>query len=293
MVKKITNIAVSSTAETLELEWGNILSRKVKLLQNSDWSQLSDVNLDDSKRQEWREWRAKLRRVKRVNNLEPVQALELINTLEKSIPKHNIIVEITQPPISSKEDFENNITPQTKNVEKVFIEKQPIIIREELDDDKYRRNFYKIFDEDHTQLQSFLKNVINKIPNISIKDNDTLDILKEKTLTYLTLQQKYLLELKINVLPSIHIINEKYEQALEYLTVSSPKLENYPLIELHTQLKNISGNDVALSFLQEKKIMNQTLVDSEKFLLYNQFRISSCDDIASLKELIIEIKNGY
>lgn len=291
MVKKITNIAVSSTAETLELEWGSILSRKAKLLQNSDWSQLSDVNLDDSKRQEWKEWRAKLRRIKRVNNLEPIQATELINILEKSIPKHNIIVEVTEPSINSNKEFENNIP--TKNVEKVFIEKQPIIIREELDDDKYRRNFYKMFAQDHTQLQSFLKDVINKVPHIFIRDNDTLDILKEKTLTYLTLQQKYILESKINSLPSIHIINEKYEQALEYLTVNSPKLENYPLIELHTQIKNISGNDAALSFLQEKKIMNQTLVDSEKFLLYNQFRISSCDDIASLKELIIEIKNGY
>jgi len=291
MAQKITNLAVSSTAESLDLEWGAILSKKIKLLQSSDWTQLNDVNLDPQVREAWKTWRSKLRRIKRRNNLECSQAKELISTLERSMPKDNDIIEtIEQPSIKETPEIEQ---VNKTNLEKVYIEKQSIIIKEEIDDDKFRQNFYKIFGEDHTQLYLFLKDIINKIPNVTIKDTDSLDMVKEKTLTYLILQQKYLLDKKINLLPPIDIINEKYEQALEFLTTNSPILENYPLIELHTQLRNMTGQEVALSFLSEKKIMNQNLLDSEKFLLYNQVRINACDDITSLKELIIEIKNGY
>lgn len=62
-VKKIKNLKTTPTEEKLFNSWNEIKSFKNRLLQNSDWINMPDNELEDSIVRLWVEWRKKVRRV--------------------------------------------------------------------------------------------------------------------------------------------------------------------------------------------------------------------------------------
>lgn len=309
MVAKIKNISVANTPEKINLDWSAVISRKAKLLTSSDWTQLSDVYLAPDVKASWKEWRAKLRRVKRTNNYSSEQANAVLDILETSAPKDDIVheeyeikelVKTIEEKVTMVEPVEAFALPMQhtpiekiiEKTEKIFVEKHPILIREEISLETLREKFFEIFSQDNIQLHSFFLDLLNKIPVANVYDSDTLEQAKAKVKEYLFFQQKYIFNKKKLAYDFSETITEKYEQALEFLTHDA-LVEDYPLIELHVQLRNSTASEVAYSFLEDKKKLNQIIVEAEKFLMYNRIRIDSCTDIESLRELVIEIKNGY
>lgn len=309
MAIKISNIAVSSTAQKLELDWADVISRRNKLLILSDWTQLDDVGLNESTKSSWTVWRAQVRKIKKRKNATLEQVKSLLEILEKMRPDLTIDNELTtllddvicEAVLPVEDDLtpkieietETEITRPAQNVGKIYIEKQPIIIKEEITDEILEQKFYELFSTNPEKLQVFLKDVIDKTPQIMLHSNESLGEMRNKLTEYLILQQRYILEIKKKKLPLFDTINEKSAQAIEYLTIDFPVLDDYPLIALHAQITNLDPSDIAMKFLHDKKLMNTLILESEKFLMYNKTRIELYDTIESFRELIKDIKNGY
>lgn len=313
-IKKIKNIKAVNTVDKINSEWLEVLSKRNKLLQDSDWTQLEDVTMDSFVKKQWREWRQKLRNVSKKNNSSLEQIKYVIDLLEKERPIikkidetlfHQLInipeTEIINNSIEQKTNLEHQTEINLKDddkvikekiIEKVFLKEIPLIIREELSEEKIKEKFFLIFSENHMDLYNFLKDTIKKVPNVIILDSDDLETIRNKTKEYLIAQKIYLFELKTKESNPI-IIDEKYQQALDFLTSENVNIVDYPLIELHSQLLNYSAEKIANLFIEEKKSFNKIILESEKFLLYNMRKIDMAETIDQLKTLILDIKNGY
>lgn len=67
-IKRIKNLKYSPSKMQLAAKWADVNARKYKLLADSDWTQLPDVNLTEFTKNRWANWRGRLRGLKRENH---------------------------------------------------------------------------------------------------------------------------------------------------------------------------------------------------------------------------------
>jgi hypothetical protein len=82
---KITNIVVSPTEYTEDLEWSSVLAYKIKLLQHSDW--ILQVGSGVLKQHKWLQWRESLRKCNRKSFSSPAELQTKIEELDKLMPR--------------------------------------------------------------------------------------------------------------------------------------------------------------------------------------------------------------
>lgn len=85
-IKKIKNLKTSQPKEKLINEWNEIKSFKNRLLQNSDWINMPDNELEDSIVKLWVEWRKKVRRVSEFDIKDIKNAHEYLLDLQNNQP---------------------------------------------------------------------------------------------------------------------------------------------------------------------------------------------------------------
>jgi hypothetical protein len=81
----ITNLVVKTTPFNENKKWGDALSLKIRLLQNSDWVLLPDSSVYNL--EEWVLWRQKVKQVSRESSESPEQAKQLLTKLMESTPQ--------------------------------------------------------------------------------------------------------------------------------------------------------------------------------------------------------------
>jgi hypothetical protein len=62
---KIKNLKYSQSKQQTEAQWAGLEAKRYKLLAESDWTQLQDVNLTEFTRNRWANWRGRLRHLDR------------------------------------------------------------------------------------------------------------------------------------------------------------------------------------------------------------------------------------
>lgn len=62
---KIKNLKYSQSKQQTEAQWAGLEAKRYKLLAESDWTQLQDVNLTEFTRNRWANWRGRLRHMDR------------------------------------------------------------------------------------------------------------------------------------------------------------------------------------------------------------------------------------
>jgi hypothetical protein len=84
MIKKIKNLKLSVTDEKLKNDWNEVKSYRNRLLQNSDWINMADNNLEESIVEAWKDWRARVRRVEEFKDLQ--KAYAYLGDLQNNVP---------------------------------------------------------------------------------------------------------------------------------------------------------------------------------------------------------------
>lgn len=283
MAEKIKSISVKTTNEQIVLEWGKIISKRNKLLQSSDWTQLEDCGLTPESKNEWAIWRQQIRSLKR-HTYKNINDLSIaLDNLEKCPPKKVF---------STTQDKKEVLQSDTRVIEKIFIKEQPIILQEKIELEDYKKVFFEFFNNDNFDVQQYLKNLLNK-PYDYVRFDGNLNDTKLSIQKYLKLKQKEILYKKLENYSPKDIIDQKTEEAVEYLTTDNKDLQDYPLINLYSQYLNITPNNTAIKFLDEKKEYNKIIVQSEKYVMINLLRIENCTTMQELKDIFEELKNGY
>lgn len=286
MTQKIKNLNTKITPEQINAEWANVLSVRNKMLASSDWTQLKDVILDKEQVNFWKNWRKKLRNVKRKVFSTPKDAEYVLQLLEKQIPQTVNFSSYIEDQEVTVEEKRNKI------VETVLVKEKPVIIREEVSESVIQDIFIKTFSENPLILQNFLNKILYSNYDTIFSDYDSLEIYKNKLLNYLKIKTNEIFLDKIDK-QNIHRINQKYDEAFDFLSRNEPDLDNFPLIKLYVMLNNKNAMTVAYDFIEEKKKLNEEILNSERFLKFNEQRINLLDDKNQANELFIEIKNGY
>lgn len=83
-IKRIKNLKTSETEEKVKNEWNEIKSIRNRLLQNSDWIFVQDIEIDITCRELWFQWRKKVRSVDEF--ADPKKALQFLLDLQKRQP---------------------------------------------------------------------------------------------------------------------------------------------------------------------------------------------------------------
>src|SRR5665213_2808580 len=86
-IKKLSNVQYTVTDEVILRKWSEVISKRNKLLNLSDWTQLPDCNLPANIQRLWLKWREKIRNIKKSTVTDPSKALSLLLNLEKQIPE--------------------------------------------------------------------------------------------------------------------------------------------------------------------------------------------------------------
>jgi len=92
-IKRIKNLKVSATKEKLANDWNEVKSFKNRLLQNSDWINMPDNDLQDDIVRLWVDWRKRVRRVEEFMITDVSKALDYLVDLQNN-----------QPPVKYKND---------------------------------------------------------------------------------------------------------------------------------------------------------------------------------------------
>lgn len=92
-IKRIKNLKVTATKEKLANDWNEVKSFKNRLLQNSDWINMPDNDLQDGIVRLWVEWRKRVRRVEEFVVTDVSKALDYLVDLQNN-----------QPPVKYKND---------------------------------------------------------------------------------------------------------------------------------------------------------------------------------------------
>jgi hypothetical protein len=92
-IKKIQNVKYSPSKNKEEAKWAEALAKRNRLLLESDWKQLPDVNLTRDTKNRWANWRKNLRHLKRIDfeTLEEFQ--KALTSLETE--RYNIYTEFS------------------------------------------------------------------------------------------------------------------------------------------------------------------------------------------------------
>lgn len=112
MIKKIKNIKYSPSIGKEKSEWSNLISRKRKLLADTDWTQLPDVNLSPRCRYAWGRWRLELRNLNPTTFNTPNAFGNKLREIEESKKQLSTeYIEFSEPP---------NIDQEKKNLHKLL-----------------------------------------------------------------------------------------------------------------------------------------------------------------------------
>lgn len=288
MIQKIYNLDTEISEDQLEIEWAKLISTKNKLLEISDWTQLSDVFLPADVKKEWGEWRQKLRKVNRKTFADIEQAGNVIEFLKKEMPKNTTLDEA-----AFTENFSNTSISPEKIVQKTIIKEQPIIFKEEMEMDRFINLFKETLEKDSYYFRDYLLSFLDPSNTNIFIDGEELDVCKDKTKDFIKTQRTHTLNKKLKSFVDLRIMQQRTEEAVEYLSEKSPILDNYPLIKLHSEESVMTPEDSALNFLRDKRWYNQLLLESEKFIFYTNKMIDKAENINQLRAIIESYKNGY
>lgn len=296
MIEKIKDLKTEITKEQSDNAWSKVLSHKIRMLEASDWTQLSDVYLSQETKNEWKNWRQNVRKVKKAHYTNSLDAEMHLNSLENFKPANTSIdCDAYNESTSTNNEHHEILNDGKKNVveiQKVFIKEQPIIIKQDIEEDLFERLFFELMTKNSTKFKQRIRNLLEE-QEIIFFDTDTLYAAKEKMIIYSNNIKNELLTKKISEFSSIEILNEKFEQAVDYLTNNNGKIETYSFIKLYSDFYNKTPEIIAEEFVLERKRYNKILIEAEKFFLYIKNKIETSESMEELKSLIYEIKNGY
>jgi hypothetical protein len=288
MVQKVQNLVTETTNDQLEIEWAQVFSKRNKLLEISDWTQLGDVFLLPEVKKQWSIWRQKLRKVNRKTFTQLQDAKDVLALLEKEIPKASPLDES-----EFNDKIVNAEETRDKIIQKVITKEQPIIIREIIEEPRFQELLRGVLDKDAYGMKNYLLSFLSIENSNIITDEDTLEVAKSKAKEYARNRQTITLNNKLSHLPDNRILQGRAEEAIEFLSAKAPDIENFPLIKLHSESMDQTYEQSAVNFLRQKKWYNQLLLDSEKFLFYTGKQIESAISKIQIQSIIDSIKYGY
>jgi len=83
-IKRIKSLKISTTDEKRKNDWNEVKSIRNRMLSNSDWIFVKDVELEPSIMELWKQWRIKVRSVDDFHDIG--KAMEFLADLQKHIP---------------------------------------------------------------------------------------------------------------------------------------------------------------------------------------------------------------
>lgn len=288
MAQKIQNIDTEITKEQIEIQWSEVFSTRNKLLEISDWTQLSDVFLSAESKKQWSIWRHKLRKVNRKNFSNLQEAKDVLELLKHEIPKTSTFDES-----EFNDKIVNTEITNNKIVEKIITKEQPIIIKEIIEESRFKDLMISIMEKDAHTFKSYLLSFIKTEHPIVITDDDNIEYAKNKAKLFAKEKQIIRLNEKLANLPDQRILNQRAEEAIEFLSIKSPDLENYPMIKLHSENEKMTPQESATNFLRQKKWFNTILLDADKFLYYTNKQIDESENNDQIRSIVQSIMYGY
>lgn len=288
MAQKIQNLDTEITNDQIEIQWSEVFSTRNKLLEISDWTQLADVFLDAESKKQWSIWRQKLRKVNRKNFNNLQEAKDVLELLKKEIPKTSTFDES-----EFNDKIVNTEITNNKVVQKVITKEQPIIIREVIDESRFKDLMTAVMEKDAHGFKAYLQSFVNIEHPIIIADDDNIVDAKNRAKLFAKKKQTDRLDQKLAHLPDERILHQRAEEAIEFLSIKSPELENYPLIKLHAENEKMTPQESAANFLRQKKWFNTILLDAEKFLHYTNKQIDEAETHAQIRSIVESIMYGY
>lgn len=284
MVQKIQNLDTEITNEQIEIEWAQIISTRNKLLEISDWTQLGDVFLTKESKRNWSIWRHKVRKINKINFSVIQEAKEELEILKNEMPRDSKFDEAA---------FADEVVNSSTTIVQKVIKEQPVIIREILDEPRFKETLIGVLEKDIHGFKSYLTSFMKMEDIPSIADDDNLEEAKAKIKEYVKRKQNERLEEKLASLPNQKILHQEIEEAIEFIAAKSPDLEDYPLIKLNSEMMKMTPVESAMNFLRQKKWYNTIILDSERFLLYTNVKIEEATTIVQLRSIISDIMYGY
>lgn len=87
-IRRVSTVRVSPSSQQVDAHWGAARSKKVKLLDSSDWTQLRDVanQLTPQQRLSWDAWRRSVRAVKSQNYATPQEFEAALDECARQLP---------------------------------------------------------------------------------------------------------------------------------------------------------------------------------------------------------------
>lgn len=288
MVLKIQNLDTATTDYQIEIEWSKLISKRNKLLEISDWSQLGDVFLTAESKKQWSIWRQKLRKVNRKTFTVLEDAQNVLELLNNEMPKSTTLDEAE----FDSRIINGEITP-TKEIHRITVKEQPIIIKEEIDTPRFEMMLKEILEKDTYGFKQYLLSFLDADNTNILELDETLEVAKSKAKEYAVRKQTLTLNKKLNYLPDVRILQQRAEEALEFLSGKNPDIENFPMIKMHAENMVMTHEESALNFLKQKKWYNHILLDSERFLYYTMNQIDAATQVNQIRTIIETIRYGY
>lgn len=293
-VEKISGIKTETTKEQNDVAWSKVFARKIRMLESSDWTQLTDVHIGEEIRNKWKVWRQAVRNVKKSKFSNPLEAEGVLSKLDAHRPDdstldtESINYDVTKVGETLSEN-ENRVT----EIQRVFIKEIPIVIKEEVTDEELEEPLMTFFSNNSFIIRDIINGLKKEIVT-NFTDNDPLYLAKEKFILLLNKRLVLTLEEKLSGFPPIEVVNEKFDQALDFLSNNAATLDEYPLISLHVKHSGQEPEEVAQGFLEEKKKVNKIILDIETYRLYIKGKVEAANDITTLRNLVEEIRqDGY
>jgi hypothetical protein len=274
---KITKVQVEETEESNDIRWSEAKSKKVYLLQSTDWTQLPDVHLKNKSKIDT--WRQQLRDLNLKSNFDtPKQALSFLDEYANRLPdpiKSSPNLDTSEPVVEQKSADYDKVIEKIYQIEKMVnqckdeIDTNSSSIKELCDNIKEisstsvtdlvedKEEIYKSFESYKSDIINIIKNHNENVLNLQEKINiieRSIKVLSEnneddeiKYYTFKKCKNKLLGDLKDeknnnliqdgSVLDYI-IINERIEQATDYLCSTNPSLDDYSLLYNDTKLSD-------------------------------------------------------
>lgn len=213
-IKKIKNLKFSESKNQEEAKWVELLSRRNRLLMETDWTQLPDVKLSERSRNEWRGWRQAVRLLNRIDYESSAEFKKRLDDLERGRSfihiEYSYIDSITDLTEGKKflhkilvRCFEERVYSEfTPNLEEKYQEALDVVARYLTSQDAGPSNpnleeiieIFEGLDDSHIDYDindyQFLK-VVQRVKNYSFREI-VIYILKQKHKQYnLSLQEEY------------------------------------------------------------------------------------------------------
>lgn len=274
-IEKLSNVEYVVTEEVLQRQWLEVYAKRNKLLTMSDWTQIPDVEIQQSVRNLWRKWRQKLRGIKRSTVKTPEQAMTLLSNLERQIPKKlNPDVTVDEPAVSiDYAEFNKYIDGYLKNYESKTISMDDV---------------NALFEQ---KLNKTAELVLGSIT--SVVDKRLAALKQQSTLSDDVDEAKNQLKAIVkdsctNWMPFINY--ELVNEAIDYL---SGIKGNFPLLVLHTKHKEENIQKIATDIIKDKQAAHREICQIEEYRLKYLAQIDKASSHDELLVLYRELTNGH